>query len=119
MVKLRFFMLLVCALVASSCRQVPGEELSQSAERSPDWKRELAARLPLYGHRNWLLVVDKAFPFQAASGITYLDSRAPLPDVLTQVLGSIQDSPHTQPMRSEKRHVGKECVSTGKSRWAP
>ncbi len=92
-------MLLVGVFVAGSCRQAPTEgELHQSIEHSLDWKRELAARLPLYGHRNWILVVDKAFPFQAASGITYLDSKAPLPEALKHVLGSIQDSPHIKPM---------------------
>src|SRR3546814_6940505 len=28
-------------------------------------------------------------------------------------------SPHRQPARSEERRVGKECVSTCRSRWAP
>lgn len=91
-------MLLVCALSTSSCGPKQGEEVQQTAEYSPDWKRELAGRLPLYGHRNWILVVDKAFPFQAASGITYLDSEAPLPEVLSHVLETIQGSPHVKPI---------------------
>ncbi len=29
-----------------------------------DWKQQLNKELPLLGHRNWILVVDKAFPLQ-------------------------------------------------------
>ena len=97
MVRLRFFIFVVCALTANACRPMQGEEVQQTAEHSLDWKRELAARLPLYGHRNWILVVDKAFPFQAASGITYLDSEASLSTVLSHVLETIEDSPHVKP----------------------
>src|SRR5919202_365318 len=30
-----------------------------------DWKQELAERIPLYGHRNWIVVADSAYPAQA------------------------------------------------------
>lgn len=98
MIKLNFFMLLVYALTANACRPMPPAEVQQTARHAPDWKGELAAQLPLYGHRNWVLVVDKAFPFQTAAGITYLDSKDSLPTVLSHVLETITDSPHVKPV---------------------
>jgi len=31
------------------------------------WQEELERMLPLMGHRNWVLIVDKAFPLQGSS----------------------------------------------------
>ena len=33
------------------------------------WKKEFEEILPMLGHRNWILVVDKAYPMQSADGI--------------------------------------------------
>lgn len=62
------------------------------------WTEEFVKLLPLLGHRNWILVVDKAFPLQNASGMTYLDTRESLPDVLERVLSDVQKSPHIRPI---------------------
>lgn len=35
----------------------------------PDWERRLAECLPLFGHRNWIVVADAAYPAQARPGI--------------------------------------------------
>ncbi len=96
MVKIYLVTLLFCTLVMSSCAPAPDTKASGTDE-SLDWKEALAAQLSLYGHRNWLLVVDKAFPLQATSGITYLDSKEVLPEVLSRVLHEIDDSPHIAP----------------------
>jgi hypothetical protein len=34
-----------------------------------DWKDILTERLSLYGHRNWIVVVDAAYPAQTSQGI--------------------------------------------------
>ncbi len=62
------------------------------------WTEEFVKVLPLLGHRNWILVVDKAFPLQSASGMTYLNTREPLPDVLERVLSDVQKSSHIRPI---------------------
>lgn len=61
------------------------------------WTQEFDNLLPLLGHRNWILVTDKAYPYQSAPGITYIDTRAPLLDVLDRVASAIQDSAHVKP----------------------
>jgi L-fucose mutarotase/ribose pyranase (RbsD/FucU family) len=34
-----------------------------------DWERELNELLPLFGHRNWIVVADAAYPAQSKPGI--------------------------------------------------
>jgi hypothetical protein len=33
------------------------------------WERQLRESLPLYGHRNWIVVADAAYPAQSKHGI--------------------------------------------------
>lgn len=53
--------------------------------------------LPLLGHRNWILVVDKAYPLQGALGITTLDTGEPLAEVLEHTLSKLDGAPHLKP----------------------
>jgi len=62
------------------------------------WTQDFARLLPLLGHRNWILVVDKAYPYQSAPGITTLDTREPLPDVLERVVAALNATPHVRPV---------------------
>ncbi|PPL02219.1 RbsD/FucU domain-containing protein [Parapedobacter indicus] len=97
----RFFirMLLIGALGAGACRQ--HSHTSHVAEvhgGHVSWEKELSDQLPLFGHRNWILVVDKAFPLQAAAGMTYVNSKGNLPEVLSLVLDSINATTHVRPV---------------------
>jgi hypothetical protein len=40
-----------------------------TASATPAWERQLATLLPLYGHRNWIVVADSAYPAQSKPGI--------------------------------------------------
>jgi hypothetical protein len=62
------------------------------------WQSEFQAKLPFLGHRNWVLIVDKAFPLQSASGITVMNSNEALLPVLTYVLGGIEGCTHVKPI---------------------
>jgi len=70
------------------------------------WTQEFEHVLPLLGHRNWILVVDKAYPYQSAPGITYLDTKAQLPDVLSRVIADIQTSTHVKPIFYTDQELG-------------
>ena len=63
-----------------------------------NWKNELNAQLPLLGHRNWILVVDKAFPAQTAPGIEVINTGEELLPVLKYTLGQIGQSTHVKPI---------------------
>jgi hypothetical protein len=62
------------------------------------WKKQFQSILPLLGHRNWILVVDKAYPMQSAAGIETIYTGEKLIPVLKEVLRSIQDERHTKPI---------------------
>lgn len=61
------------------------------------WKETLAARLPLYGHRNWIVVTDSAYPAQANRGIETIVSGAGQTEVLEEVLHGLAASTHVRP----------------------
>lgn len=63
-----------------------------------DWKLELDKKISMLGHRNWILVVDKAFPEQNAPGIEYLYANEDLLPVLKEVLTKIKLSSHVKPV---------------------
>jgi hypothetical protein len=54
--------------------------------------------MPLLGHRNWILIVDSAYPLQSSPGVETIDTGASHLDVLRFVLGSINNSIHVRPL---------------------
>lgn len=62
------------------------------------WKQKLKEMLPLLGHRNWILVVDKAFPLQSAAGMTFIDTGRELQEVLAHVISEVNGSEHVKPV---------------------
>ncbi|MCL1920232.1 MAG: hypothetical protein FWG50_04010 [Kiritimatiellaeota bacterium] len=67
-------------------------------ERPMEWKREFQRSLPLMGHRNWILVVDKAYPWQSGNGITTINTGMPLVKVLEEVVTALGASTHAKPV---------------------
>lgn len=63
-----------------------------------NWRKELNENLPLLGHRNWVLVVDKAYPLQSASGIQTIYADEDLLDVLKLVLKEFKRLKHVKPI---------------------
>jgi len=84
---MHFFLL---AIMVSSC--------NQNSKETTTWKTEFQQKLPLLGHRNWVLVVDKAFPLQSAQGMTVINTGEQLPIVLKEVVNSISKSTHVKPI---------------------
>jgi hypothetical protein len=65
---------------------------------TPDWNKRLAAAMPLLGHRNWILVVDSAYPLQTGSGIETIETNATQLEVARAVLGEIENSIQVRPI---------------------
>lgn len=63
---------------------------------SSDWKAVVQSRLPLYGHRNWIVVADSAFPVYAQPGIETIVANDDLPTVLNYVAKAISSSRHVR-----------------------
>ncbi len=70
------------------------------------WTQEFERVLPLLGHRNWILVVDKAYPYQSSPGITYIDTQAPLLTVFEKVASAIKASTHVKPIFYTDKELG-------------
>jgi hypothetical protein len=66
-------------------------------DETASWQAKVTQALPLLGHRNWILIVDSAYPLQSSPGIETIDTRAPLTLVLRMVLGEIDNSEHVRP----------------------
>ena len=89
------FVLMLLAIACCSCDFLMPVK-SSVAEKG--WKEQLSAELPLLGHRNWILVVDKAFPAQTATGIKVINTGESLQDVLHFTLQKIDRSLHVKPI---------------------
>jgi hypothetical protein len=62
------------------------------------WQSRITQQMPLMGHRNWILIVDSAYPLQSSPGVETLDTNANHLDVLRYVLGAINSSIHVRPL---------------------
>jgi hypothetical protein len=62
------------------------------------WKAVLAKRLPLLGHRNWIGVVDSAYPWQTAQGVEMVATGANHAVVLQTVLAAVNRAGHVRPL---------------------
>ena len=65
---------------------------------SPDWKARLAEVMPLLGHRNWILVVDSAYPLQTSPGIETIETNAAQLEVVGAVIAAIDRSIQVRPV---------------------
>jgi len=63
---------------------------------SPAWQARLDTVLPEYGHRNWIVIADAAYPKQSAPGIETIATGMDQFEVLEMVLAAIDDAPHVQ-----------------------
>ena len=67
------------------------------AQTTSDWSAKVSQALPLMGHRNWILVVDSAYPLQTSPGVETIETNASQLDVVRVVLSKINHTPHVSP----------------------
>ncbi|MGC2636472.1 MAG: hypothetical protein WA294_04795 [Acidobacteriaceae bacterium] len=84
-------------LLALALLCAPALAPAQTAESHNDWQSKVLEMLPLLGHRNWILVVDSAYPLQSSPGVETIDTRAGMQYVLEFVLNRINNSEHVRP----------------------
>jgi L-fucose mutarotase/ribose pyranase (RbsD/FucU family) len=71
----------------------PDLEVSQVKEKS-DWKTDLEGRIKEFGHRNWIVVADAAYPKQSNPAIETITIGASQLDVIAHVNQSIEKAAH-------------------------
>jgi hypothetical protein len=72
--------------------------MAQHAETGDSWMRTLSLRLPAYGHRNWVVIADSAYPLQSNPGIETIMAGEGLLQVLGHALEEISKTPHVRPI---------------------
>lgn len=93
--------------------------LASSQAWAADWKSQLEAALPLLGHRNWIAVVDSAYPAQTSEGIKMVYSDWEQIDVVRHVLHEVNQAKHVAPIiytDAELKHVP-EALANGIDRY--
>lgn len=62
------------------------------------WQQKVTEELPLLGHRNWVVIVDSAYPLQSSSGLETIETGADQLAVLDYVLNAAKNSKHVRPL---------------------
>ena len=83
-------LLFVCALAATGA--------SAAKSQSSDWHARLHEELPLLGHRNWIAIVDSAYPLQTSAGIETVNTNADQLEVVKTVLDELAKAKHVRPV---------------------
>ena len=60
------------------------------------WEKELEEAVPLFGHRNWIVVADSAYPAQISSGVKTIATGVKQIEVVEAVLGAVEKAPHVR-----------------------
>ena len=89
---MRSLLILPLFLLLISCMET-GESTTPTAS---NWQKELDEQIELNGHRNWILVVDKAFPQQP--GMHIINTGEKLLPVLEIVMKRLDSASHVKPM---------------------
>lgn len=71
---------------------------SASADPSTDWRARLNQQLQLMGHRNWIAVVDSAYPLQTSAGVETIETNDDQLQVVKTVLDQIAKAKHVRPV---------------------
>lgn len=86
------YCLLANLFLSCSIQKEPATELQ--TQQTVNWQTALQEKLPLLGHRNWIVITDMAYPLQAKEGITTLYASEPYTEVLGTVKKMLDNSSH-------------------------
>lgn len=71
---------------------------SAGTPQAADWRVRLNQQLQLMGHRNWIAVVDSAYPLQTSFGIETIETNDDQLQVVQTVLNQIAKAKHVRPV---------------------
>src|SRR5271163_538726 len=80
--------------------------IPSSAQAPTDWKAKVVESMPLLGHRNWIVIVDSAYPLQSSPGVETIDTNADHLAVLDYVLGALKNTKHIRPIVHTDKELG-------------
>ena len=94
----RHLMTMLLVGVSAFGSQVLAAQQSSSGGPSEGWRARLHQSMPLLGHRNWILVVDSAYPLQTSPGVETIETDGSEVDVVREVLQEVDRSIHVRPV---------------------
>lgn len=71
--------------------------IKRRSDHADPWEISLGQALPLFGHRNWIVIADSAYPAQSNPGIETISTGVDHLHVLKLALDAIDNSPHVRP----------------------
>jgi len=73
--------------------------MSSAGQRPSDsWRETFQQRLAIYGHRNWIVIADSAYPLQSGPGIETILSNESQVATVRAVLAGISRARHVRPV---------------------
>ncbi len=95
--KSKFFKFSLLATLCTLFLQTPS--YAQTAEaQDVSWNEKLETMLPYLGHRNWILVVDAAYPLQSSRSVETIVVDEDIDNVAKQVLKYLDKAEHVTPI---------------------
>lgn len=77
-----------------------------ASQAQSDWQKRVNDELPLLGHRNWIVIVDSAYPLQTSSGVETIETGEDQLAVVDYVLAAVKNSPHVRPLVHTDKELG-------------
>lgn len=90
--------LLISILIITCLTSCLKQSENRIALQKAIWKNQLEENLPMLGHRNWILIVDQAFPEQSNPAMHYINTNEKLADVLKYTLTKLGTAKHVKPI---------------------
>lgn len=86
---------LLMLVLNAGCQSAPAGPASSARS---DWQKVLDQRLPEYGHRNWIVIADSAYPAQSRDGIETVVTGADQITVVNAALAALSRTQHVRPI---------------------
>jgi D-ribose pyranose/furanose isomerase RbsD len=84
-------LIIVSMVVVAGCAPPSGASVAT-------WQQKLQETIPVFGHRNWIVIADSAYPAQSRSAIETVVSGADQLEVVEKVLAAVGASKHVRPI---------------------
>jgi L-fucose mutarotase/ribose pyranase (RbsD/FucU family) len=85
---------LIAIVILSCSKPIEKQQNSEIKPEAQDWKSEVKNTLKLYGHRNWIVVADGAYPQQSNPAIKTIPVEAGQIEAVKFVSQIIEDAKH-------------------------
>jgi len=85
-------------VVFITAASVVAQDSSPGPSATAEWRSVFYGRLPQLGHRNWIAVVDSAYPAQTSAGIETLVTGGDQLGVVKEVLAALGQQQHVRPV---------------------